>query len=368
MLRKRIAFIVAALLLTPCTGCRSSLVEDESAAETAVSAEPTQSTTESAAETTQPATEAISFTGINPLTGEDNYPESAEGKRPVAVMVSNIEASYPQYGISEADLIFEMPVEGGLTRLMAVYADYTSVPDICSVRSCRYYYPQVAMGLDAVYCHWGAEQNFAVETLNSLGIDHFDGGYLQDTILFYRDPERIGSYSSEHTGYLKGSELPEAFALYGIRETSTKTGNMMQFSESTVLPEEACTGAVLYYSNSSYTGFGYSTKTEEYEMTHNSQPQVDGNTEEQLSFKNVFILQTTVSSLQEDGYLKSVALSGGDGYYLTMGAYQSIRWEKKSDTDPIRFYGMDGEELLVNTGKSYIAIIGKGRPLEFSAE
>ena len=41
-------------------------------------------------------------------------------KRPVAVMVSNIKAFLPQYGIDDADIIYELPVEGGITRLMAV--------------------------------------------------------------------------------------------------------------------------------------------------------------------------------------------------------------------------------------------------------
>ena len=85
----------------------------------------------------------------NPLTGEYGFNENAVGKRPVAVMVSNIKAALPQYGIDEADIVYELPVEGGITRLMAIYADYTNVPDVCSVRSCRYYYPLIAYGMDA---------------------------------------------------------------------------------------------------------------------------------------------------------------------------------------------------------------------------
>ena len=80
----------------------------------------------------------------NLLTGWANLSEKAIGKRPVAVMVNNVKAALPQYGISQADIIFELPVEGDLTRLMAMYADYTKVPDICAIRSCRYYYPAIA--------------------------------------------------------------------------------------------------------------------------------------------------------------------------------------------------------------------------------
>lgn len=41
----------------------------------------------------------------NPLTGEYGFNANAVGKRPVAVMVSNIKASLPQYGIDDADII-----------------------------------------------------------------------------------------------------------------------------------------------------------------------------------------------------------------------------------------------------------------------
>ncbi len=363
--------LLAGLLLLLCTGCGETKPKEElpSAAETqaAATAEPDTTVPVTEPETAAP-TEPILMTGTNPLTGESGYPEAAEGKRPVAVMVSNVEVAYPQYGLSEADLVFEMPVEGGVTRMMAVYADFSNVPDVCSVRSCRYYYPKVAMGLDAVYCHWGSEQTFAPETIRELGIDCLDGGQLMNSILYYRDPDRVGVYASEHTGYLKGSELPAAMERYGIREECTRTGPLMNFSDEMVLPTEACRGADIYYSNTSITGFRYSAKAEVYRMSHNGEHQMDGRTGERISFKNVFILQTTVSDLQEDGYLKRVELSGGSGYYLTMGAYQSIRWEKTSDTEPIRFYDMSGEELTVNAGNSYIGIVGSGRPLEFSAE
>ena len=89
----------------------------------------------------------------NLLTGIDDLSKEAIGKRPVAVMVNNVEDALPQYGVGAADVIFELPVEGNLTRLMALYGDYTAVPDICAIRSCRYYYPAIAKGFDAFYVH-----------------------------------------------------------------------------------------------------------------------------------------------------------------------------------------------------------------------
>ncbi len=360
---------LAAMLLVLCTGCREASRQQPSAPMEAPASAPEETTQEpSAASETVPETEASLPSGLNPLTGVSDCSEAAAGKRPIAVMVSNIEIAYPQYGLSDADLLFEMPVEGGVTRMMAMYADYTDVPDVCSVRSCRYYYPKVASGYDAVYCHWGSEQTFAPETLRELGIDCLDGGRLMNTILFYRDPERVGVYSSEHTGYLRGAEIPAALEAYHIRLESVQTEPAMQFLEEPRTPSEPCRGVNLWFSNSSITGFRYSEKAQLYRMSHNGEHQMDGKTDERLSFKNVLVLQTTVGSLQEDGYLKRVELTGGSGYYLTQGARESIRWEKPGDAEPFRFYAMSGEELTVNAGSSYIGIIGNGRTLEFSAE
>ena len=103
------------------------------------------------------------------------YDEAAVGKRPVAIMINNIKAALPQYGIYDADLMVEAVVEGGITRMMAVYSDYTKVPDVCSIRSCRYYYPIFAASFDAIYVHWGSENNYAIQTLAELGTDRLDG-------------------------------------------------------------------------------------------------------------------------------------------------------------------------------------------------
>ena len=99
--------------------------------------------------TTAPTTEAKDTSHINKLTGKENLSDAAVGKRPVAIMINNLKGSLPQYGIYGADIMFEMPVEGGITRMMALYGDYTKVPNVCSVRSCRYYFPVFAHGFDA---------------------------------------------------------------------------------------------------------------------------------------------------------------------------------------------------------------------------
>ena len=212
-----IPLLFGVLLLLTCCGRKTESESSEPQQTTAVTTTvmTTEATTATTAETTVTTTTTLS-PERNPLTGELGFNAAAVGKRPVAVMVNNVRASLPQYGIAAADVIYELPVEAGITRMMAVYADYTAVPDVCSVRSCRYYYPLLCLGMDAVYCHWGMDQTIAKETLLRTGIDRFDGGNYSGT-LYFRDESRRKTYAVEHTGYLKGSALPDMLAKKGIR-------------------------------------------------------------------------------------------------------------------------------------------------------
>ena len=75
--------------------------------------------------------------------------------RPVAVMTENTHVTLPQYGLSNADVIYECPVEGGITRLMAIYQDFVKLEKVGNVRSCRLYYVYFAKEFQAVYFHAG---------------------------------------------------------------------------------------------------------------------------------------------------------------------------------------------------------------------
>ena len=110
------------------------------------------------------------------LTGEWIDEEQAK-KRPLAIMIGNTSDALPQYGISSADVIYEVPVEGSYTRLMAIFGDYSGLEKIGSVRSCRHYFIYFAKEFDAIYAHYGqaiySEPILARDYVqNLIGIDY----------------------------------------------------------------------------------------------------------------------------------------------------------------------------------------------------
>lgn len=302
----------------------------------------------------------------NLLTGLNDLTDEAIGKRPVAVMVNNVPAALPQYGISAADIIFELPVEGNQTRLMALYADYTQVPKICAVRSCRYYYPAIAKGFDAYYVHWGQDPTIT-SYLNSLNMDRFDG--MANTAgLYGRDSSRRSSgYALEHTGYFDGTRIVSAINSLGMRSDllESKQDTAFNFCEfgAVVKPEgNVCEKLYVNFGAQSAT-LTYNSETNTYLKKHNGNAHVDGVTGEQLEFTNVFVLETSITTRDSVDH-KAINWQGSSsatGYYISNGVVQKINWSQANESSYLKFYTESGEELVINRGKSYIAYCRRGQ-------
>ena len=71
--------------------------------------------------------------------------EEVKNSRPLAVMLNNKKEGCPQSGIADAAIVYEAPVEGRITRLMALYDDYRNLEKVGSIRSrCSSYYGRYA--------------------------------------------------------------------------------------------------------------------------------------------------------------------------------------------------------------------------------
>ena len=86
--------------------------------------------------------------------------------RPYAIMINNLGVARPlQSGLQDAYIIYEMIVEGGLTRYMALFMDQNT-ERIGSIRSARHYYIDYALENDAIYVHHGkspqAQEDFSL--------------------------------------------------------------------------------------------------------------------------------------------------------------------------------------------------------------
>ena len=121
--------------------------------------------------------------GVPLVTKEKlNVYDVNSNKRPIAVMIDNNVENDEQVGLQDAYLTYEIIVEGGLTRIMAIYKDVdTSV--IGPVRSSRHYFLDYALENDAIYAHYGWS-TYAENDIEALSVNNINGLYDD---AFYRD-------------------------------------------------------------------------------------------------------------------------------------------------------------------------------------
>ena len=294
---------------------------------------------------------------LNLLTGiYGELDDSAVGKRPVAVMVNNISTAQPvQTGLNDADVVFECLVEGGISRLMAVFSDISKCERLGTIRSARYSYVQLAKSLDARYVHCGMDDRYTRPYANELdNFDFFDLGAQSDSL-----STRIkNGLAYEHTLYINGKTIADAvYDKYRSSISSDLSGKtLFNFNDPGKKTAEGneCTSIKYYMSGDNYSTFTYDADTGKYRRCPFGKAQTDYFTDEKFEFDNVFVLYAPTHEFS-DGYHVRTDLDGGSGYYISNGKIKEIKWSKGDASDRLTLKNTDGSELSVNAGTSFIA-------------
>lgn len=289
---------------------------------------------------------------VNPLTGVAQFEDASKaGQRPIAIMVENSSISMSaQTGLSKADVIYETEVEGGITRLVAVYQDISQVEKIGNVRSARYPYVDLALGHDAVYVHCGQDPTYCAPHLNDIDdidINNNDEG-----------SKRISNgLSSTHNVYVITKDMLNRLSnTFELEKSNVKS--WAKFSEEAVTLSGGAATSVSVPFPTTTTRFTYDEQSGLYTRLIGSSVQTDYFTGEKTQVKNIFILMTTITHYP-DGEHRKVALEGGTGYYVTNGTMQEINWSKGSASNGFKFTDKDGNELTISAGNSWVCIANK---------
>ena len=292
----------------------------------------------------------------NPLTGEAAETDMT-GLRPYAVMINNISVATPPRGVSNADMVFELMDEGGITRTEVLFTDVAKAYDIGSIRSARAYNIDVALAFDAYLVHCGgSEEAKNYIYYSGVGdIDQVNGTYTGET--FYRDWSR-GDYGSEHTLFAYGQMLAACPDGMGLRrehyEEFDRTYGLVFDKNASAQCTSPASAIHVGYSGGKTTDFTYDASTKTYTAWQYGSEYTD-NGAAAVPFKNVLVLYAD-TWLQSDGLHLSIDLSGGTGYFATEGKYVAINWYRSGDYDNFHFTLEDGTPLKLNVGKTFVAV------------
>lgn len=292
------------------------------------------------------------------LTGEW-IAEDLAMQRPISCMIGNTESALPQFGVGKAEVIYEAPVEGGLTRLMGIFQDYKNLEQLGSVRSSRLYYAYYSMEYDAIYLHYG-QASYAQGFLESGQIDDLNGlDYAVDNAVIYRDRSKKAPHNAYATG--KGLEAGVDLKKYDTQYAQDYEG-VFQFAEEdapVMLSGNTCQEAGVvqpgYQINKPY--FEYNSEDGLYYRYQYGGRHIDGTDGNQLTVKNILMLNTGVRTLDDNGYLEVVTTGEGSGWYVTNGKAIEITWKRADNFSPTHYYDSAGNEITLNQGKTWVCII-----------
>lgn len=294
-------------------------------------------------------------TVISYLTGEQVSADIGR-RRPIAIMLGNSQTACPQSGISNAGVIYEAPVEGDMTRLMAVIEDYDSLEKIGSVRSCRDYYLFYASEFNSIYAHFG-QAAYALPYLNQHVIDNLNGLQMDGTTFF-----RTSDRQAPHNAYASGTTLTQGIQSLGYSQDyrDDYTGHYLFVPEGTEnLLETGVPAATIHFDNfgDNRPWFEYDSTSGKYKRFQFGAPQVDELTNEQLQCDNILVQFSAYQVYDAKGYLNIDATSGGSGKYFTRGKCIDIRWEKDSPWGVTHYFDSNNQEIHLNQGKTWVEIV-----------
>lgn len=294
---------------------------------------------------------------LNPLTGEIED-HVVKNKRPIAFMINNIWVAVPQVGVSEADIIIEAIVEGGITRLMCIYQEIPDDIVIGSVRSLRHNYIDFAAGYDAIIAHCGGS-NLANDAMARRGYDDIEAiswaGYL-----FYRDPWREENMGYEHSLMTTG----EAINNYLENECGDRTEHEegfdtgMVFSENpTVVGGEIKTDIEVDFGKGKTTYFTFDAATNDYTAMEYGEPYIDDATDEKVHFKNIVVIRTDVWVCDDAGHQDMDLIGSGEGWFMVNGVMAEITWSRTDEDAPFVYTFADGTPVEFGVGRTYIGVV-----------
>ena len=310
---------------------------------------------------------------VSDLTGE-YIPAEIENQRPIAVMIDNEKIALPHYGLTEADVVYEIvnsTANDYVTRLMALYKDWDSVDRIGNVRSARATNCILAIEWNAILCHDGGPFYITAfnDTSNGRNYD-FRGNILHNLSGgFSRIPN---GKPREFTEYITTGEVADRIdeANYDVEYNNYYGGTHFLFVNNVELAngKDATYIAPPFPHNESE--LEYDAETGLYYYSEYGDPHLDpANDNAQLSFKNVIIQEAEmrthmVNETQKDanGYMYyPLDNSSGKGYYAVNGKMIPITWEKGDLASPTQYFDANGNELVLNVGNTYIGLV----PSEF---
>lgn len=297
-------------------------------------------------EEAEPVKEAIK----NPLTGLEIKDGKTDLPRPFIVSTDNdTYNSRPQAGLSQADILYEVPIEGGGSRYEPIY--YSQLPDLLgAVRSVRPYIVDIAKEYDAVLVHNGQSPQ-AKAYFESAGVDRISAARNYD--IFHQ--EDLARLPGNH--YTVGEKVFEKMKeLEYDRKAEVRSFPWLEEDEE-VEGEEA-TDITINYVDGSFNNFKYDPEKKLYTKYVKGEVLIDANNEKEISCSNILVQELTLN-LYDSLRLNLDMCEGGKATVFTQGKKIEGSWSRADKSSPTIFKDQEGQEVKLTPGVTWIQVIDR---------
>lgn len=274
-------------------------------------------------------------------------------ERPIAVMIDNHSDAWPQAGLNKAYMVYEIVVEGGETRLMALFKGQ-DLDEIGPVRSARHYFIDYAMENDAIYVHFGQSPQ-AQSDIKKYSINDING-IAEDGTTFWRVKDKV----APHNAVTSTEKLIQSAKNKKFRTTS-KEKSVLNYSAEEVNLENGISAneITIPHSDLQTVKYKYDEDSKKYVRYARGKEQTDWETKESVETKNIIITlcdNYTLSDVENKGRQGLKNIGTFDGYYITNGKAIKIKCTKNARDEKTVYKDLQGNEIKVNDGNTFVNI------------
>ena len=274
-------------------------------------------------------------------------------ERPFAVMIDNHKDAWPQAGLQKAYMVYEIVVEGGETRLMALFKG-ADVDKIGPVRSARHYFIDYAMENDAIYVHFGQSPQ-AASDIKKYSINDING-ISEDGSTFWR----VNDKTAPHNAVTSMANLKKSAESKKFKTTSTEKSVLNYVTDEVNLEDgESAETITIPHSQLQTVKYEYDSENKVYKRYARGVAQKDWDTKDAITIKNVIITYCdnyTLTDTENKGRQGLKNIGTFDGYYITNGKAIKIKCIKEARDSKTIYQDLQGNVIKVNDGNTFVNI------------
>ena len=292
------------------------------------------------------------------------YEEDITSRRPIVVMLDNHYGARPQAGLSSADIVYEILVEGKITRYAAVFQ--SRIPDnIGPIRSARPYFILRAMEYDSIYVHVGGSEQ-AKKDIKNYNLAEVDG-LSSGRDVFWRKKHK----NMPHNMYSSSDAIYKEASRKKYRENfDMKTLKFNEKKEN--IGTEDCSYVKITYKNPTssdkigyYVEFKYDDDQEKYFRYVNGKEHIEESDKSPLYAENIIVQIAKHKTIDNEGRRDISFIGEGKGYYISNGKRAEVTWKKADKSSITKYYNLKNEEISLNPGVIWIQVISDENGLEW---